>query len=156
MPNNRRAAHGRNLRRGRRSERGRAYLITTVTRDRAPRFMSMGHARAVVMAMRQAEAEGMCETLAWVLMPDHLHWLFVLRDGDLSVVVAKVKQVSAREINSLERRRGASVWQRGFYDRAVRREEDIAAMARYMVANPLRAGLVQRVGDYPYWDAAWL
>ena len=29
-------------------------------------------------------------------------------------------------------------------------------VARYIVANPLRAGLVERVGDYPYWDAVWL
>ncbi|MBB5859537.1 hypothetical protein GGR69_001194 [Xanthomonas arboricola] len=29
-------------------------------------------------------------------------------------------------------------------------------MARYLIANPLRAGLVARVGDYPFWDAIWL
>ena len=29
-------------------------------------------------------------------------------------------------------------------------------VARYVIANPKRAGLVERVGDYPYWDAIWL
>ncbi|MFM2004374.1 MAG: hypothetical protein RLZZ09_29 [Pseudomonadota bacterium] len=29
-------------------------------------------------------------------------------------------------------------------------------IARYNVVNPLRAGLVDRIGDYPHWDAAWL
>jgi hypothetical protein len=29
-------------------------------------------------------------------------------------------------------------------------------MARYIIANPLRAGLVDRIGDYPLWDAMWL
>ncbi|NJC47919.1 UNVERIFIED_ORG: hypothetical protein GGR78_001170 [Xanthomonas campestris] len=29
-------------------------------------------------------------------------------------------------------------------------------MARYLIANPLRAELVERVGDYPFWDAIWL
>jgi hypothetical protein len=29
-------------------------------------------------------------------------------------------------------------------------------LARYVVANPVRAGLVQRVGQYPHWDAIWL
>ncbi|MFV3290267.1 transposase, partial [Pseudomonas sp. NY11955] len=29
-------------------------------------------------------------------------------------------------------------------------------VARYIVANPIRAGLVSRVGDYPHWDAVWL
>jgi hypothetical protein len=35
-------------------------------------------------------------------------------------------------------------------------EEDLAQIARYVVLNPVRAGLVRRVGDYPHWDAAWL
>jgi putative transposase len=30
------------------------------------------------------------------------------------------------------------------------------AIARYVVANPLRAGLAGTIGDYPYWDAVWL
>ena len=34
--------------------------------------------------------------------------------------------------------------------------EDVRAVARYIIANPLRAGLCERIGDYPLWDAAWL
>jgi len=48
------------------------------------------------------------------------------------------------------------VWQPGFHDHALRKEEDVRAVARYVVANPLRAGLVQRIGDYPHWNAIWL
>ena len=39
---------------------------------------------------------------------------------------------------------------------AVRREEDLKMIARYIVTNPIRAGLVQKVGDYPLWDATWI
>ncbi|MEJ1380959.1 MAG: transposase, partial [Candidatus Sedimenticola sp. (ex Thyasira tokunagai)] len=63
--------------------------------------------------------------------------------------VAAVKSVSARHL-------GGGVWQAGFHDHALRREEDIIGVARYVVANPMRAGLADRVGDYPHWDAAWL
>ena len=45
---------------------------------------------------------------------------------------------------------------RGLHDHAVRSDEDFRALARYVVANPLRAGLVSQIGDYPLWDAAWL
>jgi hypothetical protein len=38
----------------------------------------------------------------------------------------------------------------------VRSDEDVQAIARYIVANPIRAGLVKRVGDYPFWNAIWL
>ena len=48
------------------------------------------------------------------------------------------------------------VWQKGYFDRALRYEEDLKAAARYIIANPLRAGLVAQVGDYPLWDAIWL
>jgi hypothetical protein len=48
------------------------------------------------------------------------------------------------------------VWQKGFYDRALRSDEDVAAVARYIVANPLRAGLVDSVREYPFWDAIWV
>ncbi|MGB7814803.1 MAG: hypothetical protein WBL28_00460 [Methylotenera sp.] len=51
---------------------------------------------------------------------------------------------------------GKPIWQPGFYDHAIRKDEDIVAIARYIIANPIRAGLVKRVGDHPHWDAVWL
>ena len=48
------------------------------------------------------------------------------------------------------------IWQAGYYDHALRIEEDIQTVARYIVANPIRAGLVQKIADYPHWDAVWL
>jgi hypothetical protein len=38
----------------------------------------------------------------------------------------------------------------------LRRDENIRQAARYIVANPVRAGLVRRAADYPYWDCIWL
>jgi len=35
-------------------------------------------------------------------------------------------------------------------------DEGLRAVARYVIANPVRAGLAERVGDYPFWDAVWL
>ena len=61
----------------------------------------------------------------------------------------------ARAVN-LARGRGGTVWMPGFHDHALRHERDILPSARYIVANPLRAGLVDRLGRYPYWDAVWL
>lgn len=48
------------------------------------------------------------------------------------------------------------LWQPGFHDRAIRRQQDVRKAARYIVANPLRAGLVTDVLKYPYWDAVWM
>ncbi|WP_018882246.1 MULTISPECIES: transposase [unclassified Thioalkalivibrio] len=142
--------HAQALRRGRYSEPGRTYHITTVTRDRTPVFRDFVAARALVTTLRHAQALGHADTLAYVVMPDHLHWLMTLGDGmSLSTVVRSVKAVTARRL-------GRALWQQGFHDHAVRREEDLASRARYIAANPLRAGLVRNLGDYPHWDAIWL
>jgi len=89
-------------------------------------------------------------------MPDHLHWLVQLKAlGSLARSVNNVKAHSAWRINSRYGRKGR-VWKKGFYDRAMRRDEDVVATARYIIANPVRAGIVARVGDYPFWDAIWV
>ena len=94
--------------------------------------------------------------LAWVLMPDHVHWMVQLgTKTSLSHSVNRLKSASARRLNQYLGREG-SVWANAFHDRALRREDDLKAMARYVVANPLRAGLVEKVGNYPFWDAVWL
>jgi len=110
-----------------------------------------------VKALCSSDREGSARTLAFVVMPDHLHWLFALgTDKPLSQVVADVKRRAAWRINEMAGRKGRPVWQRGFHDRALRREESIRDAARYVVANPLRAGLVRTIGDYSLWDAMWL
>ena len=148
-------AQGHSLRKGRFSESWRAYLVTTVTLDRQPMFADIASGRHVVRVLREAQQTGLAETLAFVVMPDHVHWLFTLTGGELSALLNRVKSRSAIMIN---RARGSSgpVWQRGFHDHAVRRDEDVQALARYVVANPVRAGIVARVGDYPLWDAVWV
>ncbi len=94
-------------------------------------------------------------SLAWVVMPDHLHWLVDLKRGSLAQLMCRVKSRSCRSVNLMSGSQGG-LWQRGYHDRALRRDEDLKAAARYIVMNPLRAGLVKRPGDYPLWDAVWL
>lgn len=132
------------------------YLVTTVTADREPLFTNFDAGRTVVAEMRRLHKTKRVESLAWVLMPDHLHWLFVLGEGvTLGAVMNRLKGRSAREVNRLLGRSGP-VWARAYHDHALRREEDLRQVARYIAANPLRAGLVDRLGEYPLWDAAWL
>ena len=47
-------------------------------------------------------------------------------------------------------RTGARLWQAGFYDRVLREHDDTRAVVRYIVMNPVRAGLVTEAGDYPW------
>ena len=148
--NNRRASHAKDLRKGRVSATGQIYLVTSVTLRREPIFLDLYATRKVIHCLWQSEELGRTETLAFVVMPEHLHWLVQLTsDLPLSRVVGDVKRISARML-------GRPVWQDGFHDHAVRKEEDLLGIARYIVANPLRAGLVRNIGYYPHWDARWL
>ncbi|MBK1644543.1 transposase [Thiocapsa imhoffii] len=152
MPN---GSHGSELRKGRFSQTGLFYSITTVTERRRPVFRDLWSARLLIRELREADALGWSTTWAFVVMPDHLHWLVELGDSELSQLVLRVKSCSAIAVNRVLGRSGR-LWQKGFHDHALRSEEDLQAIARYIVANPLRAGLVTSVRDYPHWDARWL
>jgi len=89
-------------------------------------------------------------------MPDHLHWLLRLTSGDLSALLGRFKANSGKALNRLRSTPGQRIWQPGYHDHALRAEEDIVSTARYIIANPLRAALVEHVGDYPHWDAIWV
>ena len=144
------------LRKGRYSERDRIYHITTGTCDRVPVFSNFRNGRILVRSLQQQQDHGHLESLAFVVMPDHLHWLLQLTGKrTLSSCINFVKSLSAREIR-MAQGLDAAVWQRGFHDRAIRREDDLIHVARYIIANPLRAGIVDSVRDYPLWDAKWV
>ena len=143
------------LRLGRYAESSRIYLLTTNTLGRAAVFKDVILGRLVVDQFRKAQEQGWADSLAWGVMPDHFHWLIELRKGSLSELMQRTKSLTTKAVN-LRLDNKVSLWQQGFHDRALRREEDLVKLARYVVANPLRAGLVERLGDYPLWDAIWL
>ncbi|HEX4551059.1 REP-associated tyrosine transposase [Pseudomonas sp.] len=143
------------LRIGRHCEENQIYLLTANTLGREPVFKDYRLGRLVVHQFRQTQETGFADTMAWVVMPDHFHWLIQLQKGTLGQLMCQVKSLSTRSINKVTGRAG-SLWQQGFHDHALRREENLVKLARYVVANPLRAGLVEKLGAYPLWDAIWV
>ncbi len=144
------------LRKGRRSIPNQIYHVSTATYEWRPVFQDFQCGRALVDCLRHEHECGHVESLAFVVMPDHLHWLFSLSGTrPLHICMNNVKAFSTKRIKRLTGQNGR-VWQRCYYDRAIRREEDLAGVARYIVANPLRAGIVKSVRDYSLWDAKWL
>lgn len=135
---------------------GQIYLITFATVDRGRIFEDPGNAAIVARAVEDPRLWYRSRLLAWVLMPDHWHGLIELGPmEDISIVVQRLKTNTARMLRR-PGRESAPVWARGFHDRALRADESVRIAARHLIANPLRAGLVERIGDYPYWNAVWL
>ena len=145
----------RALRKGRSSLPGQIYLLTTTTAGRVPWFIDTGLARATCQLMTQRKTWGDAHLLCWVLMPDHWHGLLDLGErDDLSLVMNRFKSITSKRIRQIAP--GRAVWARGFHDHALRHDESVHQAARYIIANPIRAGLVQQVNDYPYWNCTWL
>ncbi|MDT3721913.1 REP-associated tyrosine transposase [Pseudomonas oryzihabitans] len=144
------------LRRGRVSLPGQLYLLTTTTIERQTIFADFQIAWAAARTFHDPRLLSDAKLLAWVLMPDHVHWLLALGQRfTLDELVLRLKSASARRVNAVRKAQGA-IWAPAYHDHALRAEEDVQGVARYIVANPVRAGLVRRVGDYPFWDAVWL
>lgn len=143
------------LRKGRYSQPSRIYLVTTVTDQRISWFKQSDLARLMCRSLHDGSSLLDARNLCWVVMPDHVHMLLQLGRADLSKVVRSLKAHSAARLNRQIGRHGR-FWYPGYHDHALRYEEDLRGVARYVTANPLRAGLVKRIGDYPFWNAVWL
>ena len=139
----------KNLRAGRKSLHNQVYHITLACKDRAKVFQNFNYARHFIQQIKQADENHYSYTLAFVVMPDHIHWLVQIKDMPLQQLVQRIKSFTSKAI-------GQKIWQRGFHDHAIRSDEDLINVARYIVANPLRANLVKTVSDYPHWDSIWL
>ncbi len=149
--------HGHSaLRRGRSSCSGQRYLVTTVTRARIPLFGEWESGVIAARAITDPRLWTSSALLAWVLMPDHWHGLVELGDRrGLSDTIRALKANVARQVRAA-RPELSGVWASGYHDRALRSQESMVDVARYIVLNPVRAGLVRSVGDYSFWDAAWV
>jgi putative transposase len=144
------------LRSGRCSLAGQLYLLSTVTWLRKPYFLDTDVARLAARSLALAAHWYPSRCLCWVLMPDHWHGLVELgTDRDLATTMQRIKGITARNVG-MRAPYARPLWAKGFHDHALRQDESIRQVARYIIANPLRAGLVTDLMDYPYWNTCYL
>ncbi|PWJ13340.1 REP-associated tyrosine transposase [Jannaschia seohaensis] len=97
-------------------------------------------------------------TRAIVVLPDHIHAVWTLPDGDADfsgrwkrIKAGFARQVGGRPRSASKLRKGeAGVWQRRFWEHLVRDEAELSACLRYVWSNPVKHGLVERAVDWPY------
>jgi REP element-mobilizing transposase RayT len=143
------------LRKGRYSQAGGIYFITTSTFQRYPLFRTFTYACVMSRQLHAIESLNCCKCLCWVVMPDHIHLLVQLTEGSLNQLVQQLKSRSAVMINRQFGTNG-TIWSKGFYDHALRRHESIQSISDYIIHNPVRAGLVAHPSKYPFWNSAWI
>jgi REP element-mobilizing transposase RayT len=91
--------------------------------------------------------------IAWVIMPNHVHFLAKILPGNtLGSVMKVLKGFTAREVNRSMSRKG-KFWQEDYFDRYIRDENHYFATISYIESNPVKAGLCKSPEDWPYSSA---
>jgi REP element-mobilizing transposase RayT len=90
---------------------------------------------------------------AWVIMPNHVHVLFLPLNGcSMSKIVGSWKSFTSKKANQLFGRRG-KFWKEDYYDRFIRDADHFHDIVTYIELNPVKAGLCGRPEDWRFGSA---
>lgn len=141
---------------------GGTYFFTVNTLRRLPILTEPPVREALREAIRQTRMTAPFDIDAWVLLPDHLHciWTLPQGDADFSMRWSKIKRYVSQQCGktfvidnvcaSRTKRHESGLWQRRFWEHQIRDDADFARHADYIHWNPVRHGLVNRAVDWPY------
>ena len=127
--------------------KGHAFFITISTFQRFSWFQKYTPlSKSAIERIRDLAVGNGILVYAWCIMPDHIHLLIQGSDiiGFIRLLKGKMTPV-ARSIEPSRR-----LWQRSFYDHALRKEEALSDIACYIWENPVRAGIVNKPIDYSW------
>lgn len=114
---------------------------------------------ALRKAVRQVRVRVPFHIDAWVVLPDHMHCLWTLPQGDddfpgrwRAIKTAFSKSLATGEPRSavMARRGERGIWQRRYWEHTIRDDRDFAVHMDYTHFNPVKHGLAQHPSDWPY------
>ena len=125
------------------------YFLTFCTDQRHRIFLEESSVSLVRTQILRAARERRFEISAYCFMPDHLHLIASGCDesSEAKTFIKVSKQYSGYYF---AKERGHRLWQRYGYERVIRDDAELALSVGYIVANPVRAGLVSHPAEYPY------
>jgi putative transposase len=145
-----------------RSHSRRTYFFTVKTFERQPVLTNDRCRIAIRQALAEVRGMHSFETIAWVLLPDHLHTIWRMPENDAnfslrwSLIKQRVTRQCADEVSeaartqSRQERREGRLWQRRFWEHMIRDDTDLRHHVDYIHYNPVKHGYVTRVADWPY------
>lgn len=127
----------------------RQYFLTFCSYSRRRCFVTDDAVVTVRTQIERAAAEQDIALLAYCYMPDHVHLVAEgkAENSDCLQFIKRGKHYSGYYYKATFQRR---LWQRYGYEHTLRNDEAAISVARYILENPVRAGLVTRIQDYPY------
>jgi len=138
---------------------GGIYFFTLTLLRRRNNDLLTRHIEELREAVRTVRRAHRFDIHGWVVLPDHLHCVVRLPQGDtdftlrLRLIKAGFSKSLPRTewLSAVRRRRGErGLWQRRFWEHLIKDEADYRAHMDYVHINPVKHGLVRRVADWPY------
>jgi putative transposase len=141
---------------------GGCYFFTLALYDRQAAVLTDDAVRAALhAAVVETRRAYPFRIDAWVLMPDHLHCIWTLPEGDsgYSMRWSMIKRLTSQAVQierlkpasaSRQRRRESNLWQRRFWEHAIRDDADYARHFDYVHWNPVKHGLAGAALDWPW------
>jgi putative transposase len=125
-----------------------AYFVTIRAKPGTSPFLDERLASAVIESLTWTRERRSVSIFAYCLMPDHLHLLLQLPEAGapLGDVIGALKRFTTRQSWGLGFH--GAIWQSRYYDRILRKSEDARQIAEYIMANPVRKGLVEAPEEY--------
>ena len=136
------------------SNHNQIFSITICTKDRRPIFSKKLYAKTIIETFKKEHFGKYTTCFAYCLMSDHLHLLVSPKNGNLIYFIGRWKSYTANLLNKSGWE--GPCWQRGFYDHALRKDEDIRTTTEYIVHNPVRKHIAQHWRKYPYSWHKWM
>ncbi len=126
---------------------GLPVFITSVTYKRERIFSHPENCDLLWKVTREVQKNKPFDLLAYVVMPDHFHWLIVLPESrpNFSEIMQKIKWTFTLEYKQMHKINDpVKIWQRGFWDHVIRNEDDLAKHLDYIHWNPVKHGLAEK------------
>ena len=137
---------------------GGCYFFTVALHDRRSDLL-VTEIDALRDAVRETRRSRPFRIDAWVVLPDHLHCLWTLPQGDADFPNRwrMIKALFSRSVAhpnhrraSLVRKREAGVWQRRYWEHTIRDDADFATHMDYIHFNPVKHGVAEHPAAWPF------
>ena len=138
---------------------GGTYFFTVNLLQRKNNRLLLEHIQTLRLAVAQVKKSYPFIIHAWVVLPEHLHCVIELPEGDADFKTRWIlpKMLFSKAIPKIElrsavriKRRERGIWQRRYWEHLIRDEADFRAHVDYVHINPLKHGLVKQVADWEY------
>ncbi|MBU1617894.1 MAG: transposase [Gammaproteobacteria bacterium] len=139
--------------------KGGTYFFTVNLQQRHNNHLLTEHIDLLRHSVRQVKDAHPFIIHAWVILPEHMHCIIELPEGDanfalrwrlIKLIFSRALPATESRCSSRQKRGERGIWQRRYWEHLIRDQTDFNAHMDYVHFNPVKHGWVHQVSDWPY------